>query len=315
MQDLKDDSVKNKNGEDQYSVFDELKELGFSEDEAKIYITLRKADRKKAKDISKSLRMHKVQVYRCLKRMESRGIIKSSIGKPRYFISIPIEELIDFNIETRKAELSQLINNKKKIAEALKTIDQIKSDDAEPVCSFLEEITHIQAATRYWARKAEKEILFFGDDLNETQNALEDTTNLLKNFVNRGLNIKIITKTSNNNNFVLNLAKRFRNVKNFEVRTTDYKFDIFPRFFITDRKEIIMGTGKTSNGITQVALNTNNMEIVTAMVALFNLIWTQSKDLKGASLEKPSIPNKNMNGNSDMQNFPFCVFNNGLWNN
>lgn len=172
MQDLKETTGRDKNNEEadaQYVIFNELKELGFSDDEAKIYITLRKSNRKKAKDISKALRMHKVQVYRCLKRMESRGIIKSSIGKPRYFISTSIEDLIEFNIETKKAELSLLFNNKKKLSEAFKAIDQNGSTDEEPVCSFLEEITNIQAAARYWTRKAKTEILFFGDDFSNAQ--------------------------------------------------------------------------------------------------------------------------------------------------
>src|SRR5580658_9298809 len=72
-----------------------LAELGFSENESKVYLLLLLHGGMKAGEIAKDLGIHRLDVYDILKRMQTKQIVESTISKPMIFNAIPLSETID----------------------------------------------------------------------------------------------------------------------------------------------------------------------------------------------------------------------------
>jgi sugar-specific transcriptional regulator TrmB len=81
--------------------------LGLTRSEAEIYIYLAKHGPQKARNIAEALKMNKQLLYRYLRGLRSKEIVKGSFERPAYFSAVALvrslEKLIDMHLETFKA--------------------------------------------------------------------------------------------------------------------------------------------------------------------------------------------------------------------
>jgi HTH-type transcriptional regulator, sugar sensing transcriptional regulator len=99
----------------QDQVLKTLANLGFDETDAKIYVYLAKHGLRKASEISKAIKLTKQHLYPCLKKLQSKGIINTTLEYPAKFSAIPFEKVLDLFIETRIEEARSIQQNKKEI--------------------------------------------------------------------------------------------------------------------------------------------------------------------------------------------------------
>jgi sugar-specific transcriptional regulator TrmB len=91
-----------------------LVELGFSQQEAEVYLLLRYCP-KKALEISSELKINKRKVYRILKKLQETKIIQAKTGLPTQFQAISLDNFLDLLIQNYLREATFLEEEKTKI--------------------------------------------------------------------------------------------------------------------------------------------------------------------------------------------------------
>lgn len=93
-------------------IFKALIDLGLSENQAKSYIFLETKGPKTAKKIAEELKINRQYIYRILKSLQKKMIVKSSNETPSYFSAIPFEEVLSLLIHCKKKNAKKAQNNK-----------------------------------------------------------------------------------------------------------------------------------------------------------------------------------------------------------
>jgi len=91
-----------------------LFDLGLTETEVSVYVYLTKKGPQKARVIGKELNLYKQRVYRSLRRMQNKGVIKAA-GYPACFSAVPFEKVIDLFIKANIEEAEQMMQNKEEL--------------------------------------------------------------------------------------------------------------------------------------------------------------------------------------------------------
>jgi len=86
--------------------------LGIRRVDAEIYLYLATNGPKKGRELSEELRMYKQKLYRSLKNLQKKGLVKASSEYPATFTAITIENSLDCFRKTKLKE-AQLIKEKK----------------------------------------------------------------------------------------------------------------------------------------------------------------------------------------------------------
>jgi sugar-specific transcriptional regulator TrmB len=82
--------------------------LGLSETDAQIYVFLALNGPHKAKDVTIKLSLYKEQLYRSLKNLRDKDVIKTTTDYPAVFSAVPFEEILDLLTEIKKEQAQAL---------------------------------------------------------------------------------------------------------------------------------------------------------------------------------------------------------------
>ena len=93
-------------------IFKALVNLGFSLNDARVYIYLASKGSRKAKELINSLQISKRQIYRSLKNLQNKKIVITNGEHPAEFSALPFEKVLEILIDI-KEEQAQKIRNKK----------------------------------------------------------------------------------------------------------------------------------------------------------------------------------------------------------
>lgn len=89
-----------------------LVSLGIRRLDAEVYLHLATTGPKKGRELSNELKMYKQQLYRSLKNLQKKGLVKASPEHPASFTAVTIEDALNSFREVRLEE-AQLIKEKK----------------------------------------------------------------------------------------------------------------------------------------------------------------------------------------------------------
>ena len=104
--------------------------LGFSQQEAEVYLLLRYGP-KKAIDISNELKIYKRKVYRILKKLQKTKIIEAKTTLPTQFQAISLDNYLDLLIENYFKEANFLEEHKTRMTEKWKSITERPSHQTQ----------------------------------------------------------------------------------------------------------------------------------------------------------------------------------------
>ena len=96
--------------------------LGFPETDANIYLHLIEEGPRKSSEIAKALNLHRHRTYRTLKKMQSKGVIKTSNEYPANFSAVPFDKVLDLFIKANIEEAKHVIQNKEDLLSSWRTI-------------------------------------------------------------------------------------------------------------------------------------------------------------------------------------------------
>jgi sugar-specific transcriptional regulator TrmB len=94
-----------------------LATLGFAEIDAEIYLFLANSGPQNGKNIAKTLKLYKQQLYRSLKRLQTKGIIRTTVERPAQFSVVSLEKVLDLLVETKKEQALAWQESKKELLE------------------------------------------------------------------------------------------------------------------------------------------------------------------------------------------------------
>lgn len=104
--------------------------LGFTETDAKVYVYLATEGPKKASDTAEALRIYKQQLYRSLKKLQSKGIINASPEYPTRFSAVLFEKVLDFLIKAKMEQQQALQESKEELLSTWRSITKKDSPDS-----------------------------------------------------------------------------------------------------------------------------------------------------------------------------------------
>jgi sugar-specific transcriptional regulator TrmB len=105
-----------------------IMDLGLSETDAQVYVFLASNGPRKAKDITEKLRLHKEQLYRSLKNLRGKDVVKASIDHPAVFSAIPFEKVLDMLAEIKNAQAKALQESRDELRSSWRNMMKKKSE-------------------------------------------------------------------------------------------------------------------------------------------------------------------------------------------
>ena len=96
--------------------------LGIGKVDAEVYLHLATNGPKKGRELSEELDMYKQKLYRSLKNLQKKGLVKASPEYPATFTAITVEDLLDTFREIKLEEAQFIKEKKEKLLSRWKTI-------------------------------------------------------------------------------------------------------------------------------------------------------------------------------------------------
>jgi len=281
------------------NIIEVLRDYGLTEAEAEVYIFLAKTGVQKARDISSSLNMNKAQSYRILKDLETRGIVEQTLETPSRFTAIPFEKLLDVIIRGKRDEVDSLEDKKVDFLAYWRsmTVDRTSSPSTERVM-VLEGRRNVYSRIFEMIGEANREFLTLTTELGV---ARMDVAGLFDAAVARaGAKQNVIGKilapiTKSNISTVKQITEEAsrRNI-NLELRHISLISQVFPRFVIKDREEVLYfispSVDSSIDNKEDTGLWTNSKAFVYAQKSFFEELWNSgmSADKRIREIEEVS---------------------------
>lgn len=135
-----------------------LRDSGLTDRESEVYLFLAKAGIQKGGEISRAMRMHKAQAYRILKKLQTKGMVQSTLEFPTRFEAIPFDEILDMLIKSKREEASFLEYKRGEILDHWRSIKAMKSTELEKFV-ILEGRSNVFSKAFQMTEEAENEFL------------------------------------------------------------------------------------------------------------------------------------------------------------
>ncbi len=220
-------------------VLEVLKNFGLTDKESEVYIYLAKSCIQKVGNISKRLRMHKAQVYRILRNLRRKGLVKSTFEVPMRFEAVPFETCLDLMIKAKKEEATLLEGKRDELVTHWNSIN-IKCP-AFHLGRFMivEGRNNLYSMIFQMIERAEREVLGIIDSSGLTQAVQMGLLNVLEKTETRFRFLTEITKE--NLQMIKPILERMTTKnKDFTVNHVELVSGICPRFIIRDEEEAII---------------------------------------------------------------------------
>jgi sugar-specific transcriptional regulator TrmB len=260
-----------------------LKNIGLTEKEAELYIYLAKHYALRSGEIAKGIRTHRVEIYRMLKSMQTKGVIEATLESPRRFIAVPLEMVLDSFIKAKRQETILMENTKQSVLNEWKNISRIQPEPS------LEKFVVVEGNKKIYSRlltmiKETKTQLLVVATVSDLMRA--DQFGVLDAAFNHPLRDRVkfrfLTDLSDLN---LDTMKAFfkrisKTGIDFKGRNPNLGLKLSPRMAMRDKEELLFfirpATEMTATGKDDVCLWTSCKALVQSFSAVFEDLWVNS---------------------------------------
>jgi sugar-specific transcriptional regulator TrmB len=279
------------------NIFNVLRIFKLTENESEVYVFLARngESAQRAHEISRSLSIHKTQVYRVLKTLESRGMVDLTLEKPARYTAVPFENLLKQLIKTKRDETSFLEENENALLTQWKSTNLQKSTHRVEKFAVIEGRTNIYARVLQMVKKRKQELLAVTTNHGIIQaeragliKAGLDKAEILQAMKKEDMmpvSARVLTQISKENiNIIRQVGKRVSEKHlNMELRDINSSLKLFPHFYIIDEEEAFFFiTPKEDSSLAirhETGLWTNSEAFVCTLKALFEELWHDAKDI------------------------------------
>jgi sugar-specific transcriptional regulator TrmB len=102
--------------------------LGFTEIEADVYIHLTREGPKKISEIATALELYRRRLHHVLKKLQSKGIIRSSQECPNTFLAVSFNKVLDIFIKANIEEAKRMMQNKEELLSSWRSLTEIGNE-------------------------------------------------------------------------------------------------------------------------------------------------------------------------------------------
>jgi sugar-specific transcriptional regulator TrmB len=270
----------------QEKVLKTLESLGLADFEAEVYIFLAKKGPIKAIDAAKGLKTSKQRLYPILKKLQSKGIVNSTLERPAKFSAVQFEKVLDSFLKARMEQTRRIQQNKDKILSDWHSISIPESDSLTPKFTVIEGRSHIYSKIQLMIQDTKEKFSFVAtiDNL-----VYADQYGLFDAVFNHPLKSKIRFRflsglTAQNVDAMKVVLKRIPK-SNFSIKgkIPNLGLKLCPRMVIKDEAETLFfidqKDGKSLNEQNEVCLWTNCKSLVHGFLAVFEDCWRNAQDI------------------------------------
>jgi len=254
-----------------------LKEMRLTEKDIKIYLFLVDQSPQKASTIAKSLRMHKMQVYRCLMEMEKKGVVEVTFEAPKRFTAIPFQRIYDENTKKLQIRLNLLKSEREEVLDYWEKFKPINNLYPIETFSIIEGREKISSTILSFGKNAKKELCVV---LPLKPIILHNIEGLHQGIEKIKYKYRCITRiTEDISPMEKQILKKLCNYKNVEMRQIDANLEPFPGFAVRDGMEFIMTLNVNETFSNISVLRSNNKMFTTLLKKYFEDLWKNAINL------------------------------------
>jgi HTH-type transcriptional regulator, sugar sensing transcriptional regulator len=247
-----------------------LNRLGLTFRQAKVYLALAKYGDCSVREISNGSGVHREDVYRILRELQRKCLVKKRITYPITFEAVPVEDALSFLHERRIRETEELQKKEKKFLEVstASLASKISSEEDAQFVLIPEKETAVisnkkaigNAKCSIDAVNSPKRhllsALVFGKEVNEA--------------LGRGVKIRVITQKPKRMQLLPKAEIEIENEAGFKVKYISINPSAF--FAIFDNKEVLIVADKTED-IKSSTLWSNNPALLALCSNYFASLW------------------------------------------
>jgi sugar-specific transcriptional regulator TrmB/pimeloyl-ACP methyl ester carboxylesterase len=268
-----------------------LETLGLTGKEAEVYIVLAKHGPLKGVELAKQLRKHKAQIYRILKRLQTKNLVESTLEAPTRFTAISFEKVLDQFIKIKQEEAAYIERTKE---DWLKDWERIRKARIQP---SIEKFVVIEGNKKIYSKilqmitqtKSQLSIILPVSGLARgEQFGVFDA--FYEHPMKSEIDFRILTELSKQNLKAIKLlVPKIKSEIDFRATTPNLSHKLLPRMVIRDKKEILFfispKTEMFSTGRNESCLFINSKSLVETLTGTFEDLWKDSIYVEDKILE------------------------------
>jgi len=242
-------------------------------------------------DITRALRVHKQQVYRSLKNLESKGLVSATLDHPSRYSAEPFQKAIDLFIKAKMEEAKSLRHSKDSILKDWRAI-AIENGDTPEKFTVLKGRNVIYHRINQMMQQTEKKLSIMTSVTNWVR---ADQLGLIdKSFKKpkEEIELRFLTELPEQTAKTMSklVSKTLGNLPSVTIRVPDLGLTLFNRLVIRDDEEAIFFINKDAGLATEkddLSLWTNCKPLVCAFTRVFENLWSDATGihLKIAEIE------------------------------
>ncbi len=252
------------------SVQKELLLFGLTPNEGKTFIHLSRSGPLRAGQISKTLGIHRTEIYHLLTSLQNKGLVKAVFDHPFRFIAVEFKEAINTLIENQRQMLTSVENKRGALIDLWNKVPKegLKEEE-ESSFQVIKGLDQIYRKAGEMCSSADKSIVISGSDFDLARVDQSCVFESMGKVKNKG--VRVVThrwaKTSDIADWV---KKCTRFVMNRET--------LIPHVFIADDSQLlfVMSDGKSSRKEVTAMWN-NSPAFVYAFISSFEQLWNSSR--------------------------------------
>ena len=263
-----------------------LKDFGLTETESETYLLLALHGTLKGAELAKLIRKDKAQVYHILKRIQSKGLVESTLEVPVHFTAIPFERVLDSTIKAKRDEAAKIEGTKLELLKYWQNLSKTKLEMSTEKFMVIEGRHNVYSKVAQMIEKTKKQLLTVAG-ISSLLRA--DTFGLYTAASRHDVEPKIAYR------FLTELgSKDMRAIKsfletmslykfNFRVRNADLSGNISVRMVIRDNEEAVFFITPRGDPLLEsdeLCLWTNCRDLVQAFTLVFEDQWRNSTDIE-----------------------------------
>jgi sugar-specific transcriptional regulator TrmB len=263
-----------------------LKDFGLTEKEIEVFVFLAKRGVLKSREIARHFRKDNAQVLRILKSLQGKGLVESTLEAPKRFTAVPIENILDSFIASKRSEAASIEEAKEDLLsyfERFKSVGQESAPEKFVVIDgkkiYLKILRMVKEAKNHLSSVATVSGLMRAEQFGIFDAAF---THPLKSQIQ----FQFLTELSKQNVEIMKtLLKKVPKVKfDLKVRNPDVGLQLSPRMVIKDNDEILFFITPRTDFSTfkqeEVCLWTNCKQLVQAFAGVFENLWRNSTNIE-----------------------------------
>ena len=258
--------------------------LGLTVLQAKVYLSLTKEEKATVKEIAKTSKIARQDLYRITPQLLSLGLIEKLVDTPTKFKAIPIKEAIDMLVERRQKESAQL---EQESIEVLRFFARNKEPESKDEESQFKIINNLQACLM----KAKKQVLSADKSINIVSKwdiFLAFTLEFIEEYtkaLNNGVRVQIVTQRSGQIGSPPKKLLKLMKHPLFQIRYVSSLPLSIVAIFDKEEVNILLQSNKTPSE--SGFLTTNNLSLVELAQNYFEIAW--DKGLEDVNTSNRSI--------------------------